>query len=224
MNASDVMVRDPITIGREDDVTHAIKLLLDNDISALPVVDEGGRVIGILSEADLIRRDDLGTEKKRSSWIEAFTPSHTLAADYTKAHGRKVYELMSTDVVSASEGASLADIATLLEKHRIKRVPILKDGKIVGVVSRSNLIQALASVPTLSHPALETDRSIRLEILSQLRGQHWTGFGERNVVVAHGIVHLWGFVGSTEEREALKVLAEAVPGVESVSDEMLAAS
>src|SRR5271163_1969834 len=156
-------------------------------------------------------------------WLEAVTPASTLAEEFAKSHGRRVEEVMSTDVVSASEDTPLGEIATLLERHRIKRVPILRSGKLVGIVSRSNLIQALASSkPATSGAGGESDRKIRLELMDRLGDQDWTDFGERNVIVQSGIVHLWGLVVSAEEHKALLALAENVPGVVRVSDEMIA--
>ncbi len=221
MNASDVMVHDVITIGPDDDVSRAAKLLVDHDVSALPVVDGDRHVVGILSEADLLRRAEIGAEKQRPWWLEAVMPASVLAMDYAKSHGRKVSEVMSEDVIAAAEDATLAEIAALLEKHRIKRVPIVRDGKLVGVVSRANLIQALASAPVASHDDQEGDRAIRLELMDRLGKQAWTGFGERNIVVANGLVHIWGLVYSPEEHKALLALAEDVPGVKGVSDEMI---
>jgi CBS domain-containing protein len=217
------MVHNVVTIRPGDDVSQAAKLLVDHDISALPVVDDNGRVVGILSEADLIRREEIGTEKQRPWWLEAITPINTLAVEYAKSHGRKVEEIMTQDVVSVTEETPLVEIATVLERKRIKRVPVLKDGKLVGIVSRTNLVQALASATAAStEHSRQSDRAIRLELLARLDKQHWTGFGERNVVVANGVVHLWGLVDSPEQRTALRALAEDVPGVQSVSDEMIA--
>jgi len=223
MKAIDVMVRDVVTVGPDDDVADAIKLLAEFDVSALPVVEEDDKVIGIISEADLVRRPEIGTEKHRAWWLEALTPGSTLAEEFAKAHGRRVSEVMSTDVVSAGEEASLGEIATLLEKHRIKRVPILRDGRLVGIVSRSNLIQALASTQAGNGTDTDGDREIREALLDRLDDQSWTDFGSRNVIVAGGVVHLWGLVGSAEERKALLALAEEVPGVTRVSDEMIPA-
>jgi CBS-domain-containing membrane protein len=220
MKAMDVMVRDVITVKPDTDVASAIKLLVEHDISALPVVDEDGTVVGVLSEADLVRRTEIGTEKHRPWWLEALTPASVLAEEFAKSHGRRVSEIMSPHVVSTAEDASLGEIATLLEKHRIKRVPIINDGKLVGIVSRSNLIQAMAS-SLQPDPAPETDRRIRTELLSRLSDQKWTDFGSRNVIVNGGVVHLWGLVGSPEERSALVALAEGVRGVTGVSDEMI---
>jgi hypothetical protein len=174
-----------------------------------------GSVVGIISEGDLIRREEIGTEKRRPWWMEALTPASTLAEEFAKSHGRRVAEVMSTHAVSAGEETLLGEIATLLEKHRIKRVPIMRDGKLVGIVSRSNLIQAVASQHPETDGNAEKDREIRLELLSRLGNQPWTDFGSRNVIVTGGMVHLWGLVGSEDERKALVALAEDVPGVRS---------
>jgi predicted transcriptional regulator len=130
---------------------------------------------------------------------------------------------MSETVVTARGETPLSEIAALLERKRIKRIPIVEDGKLVGIVSRANLIQALASaaVPAASAPEAPGDQAIRSQILDRLEKQPWTEFGERNVIVADGIVHLWGLVGSPEERKALFALAESVSGVRRVADELI---
>ena len=224
MKAIDVMTRDVVTVKPGDHVAHAVELLARHDVSALPVDDADGVLVGVLSEADLIHRTELGTEKRRPWWLEAVTPAAALAADFAKAHGRRVDEVMSAEVVSAGEEATLGEIAALLERHRIKRVPIVRDGKLVGIVSRANLIQALASAqlaPTGASAA--SDRDIRASLLDRLAQQTWTGFDTRNVIVTGGTVHLWGLIGSDAERKALVALAEGVPGVVAVTDEMIAA-
>ncbi|HXW69932.1 MAG TPA: CBS domain-containing protein [Methylocella sp.] len=221
MNASDVMVRNVVTIEPQADIATAVRLLTDHDISALPVVDDEGKVVGILSEADLLHREEDGTLKRRPWWVEAITPARTLALDYAKSHGQRVAEVMSEYVISASEDTPLSEVASILEKNRIKRVPILKDGKLVGIVSRANLIQALASTPPISAKDPVADRGVRAAILARLADQSWTGFGERNVVVSDGVVHLWGLVESPEEHKALLAIAESTPGVRQVSDEMI---
>jgi len=223
MKAMDVMTRDVLTVKPSDSVAETMRLLAEHDISALPVVDDDGTVVGVISEADLVRREEIGTEKQRTWWLEALTPASTLAEEFAKSHGRRVSEVMSTHVISASEDTPLGEIATLLEKHRIKRVPILRDGKPVGIVSRSNLVQAVASLQTPADAGSDTDRRIRSELLNQLDSQAWTKFGARNVIVSDGIVHLWGLVASEQERKALIALAEGVPGVVRVSDEMIPA-
>ncbi len=224
MRAIDVMGRNVLTVRPDTDIAEAIRLLSDYDVSALPVVDAEGNLIGIISEADLMHRVEIGTEKRLPWWVEATTGAAALATDFTKAHGKKVEELMTTDVVWADEDTPLSEIAALLERKRIKRVPITRQGKVVGIVSRSNLIQALASVTMGDQEALShDDGEIRLQLLAQLEQQSWTDFGSRNVIVSGGAVHLWGLVGSESERKALVALAESVPGVVRVSDEMIAA-
>jgi len=223
MKAMDVMTRDVLTVKPGDSVAETMRLLAEHDISALPVVDDDGTVVGVISEADLVRREEIGTEKHRAWWLEALTPASTLAEEFAKSHGRRVSEVMSTHVISASEDTPLGEIATLLERHRIKRVPILRDGKPVGIVSRSNLVQAVASQQAQADDGSDADRRIRSELLNQLDNQAWTKFGTRNVIVSDGIVHLWGLVASEQERKALIALAEGVPGVVRVSDEMIPA-
>src|SRR5215831_4381165 len=221
MRAIDVMVRDVVTVRPDTDVAEAIKLLAEHDVSALPVVGAGGNLVGVLSEADLIHRVEIGTEKRRPWWLEAVTGASTLAGEFAKSHGKKVDEIMSVGVISVSEDAPLSEIAGLLERKGIKRVPVVKDGKLLGIVSRSNLIQALASVVDRIDEHDETDRQIRLELMSRLQQQPWTDFGSRNITVGNRVVHLWGLVGSDAERKALLALAESVPGVSRVVDEMI---
>jgi len=221
MKAADVMIRDVITVKPDDKVGHAIKLLLENDVSALPVVVDDGKVVGVLSEADLIHREEINTEKQHPWWLEAIMPASKLAGEFAKSHGRCVDEVMTIGAVTAPEDASLSEIATLLERHRIKRIPIVREGKLIGIVSRSNLIQALASLRPQSDTSAASDRKIRLDLLDRLHHQKWTHFGEINVIVKDGVVHLWGLVGSAAERKALLALAEEVPDVVKVVDEMI---
>jgi len=223
MRAADVMVRDVVTVHPETSVADAVKLLVARDISALPVVDAQGALVGIMSEADLLHRSEIGTEKHRSWLMESLTAATTLAEDFAKSHGKKVGEIMTTDVITASEEDTLAEIAGLFERHRIKRAPVTRDGRVVGVVSRSNLIQALASAAGAAEAPEDSDRRIRDELLRRLeQQQNWTDFGSRNVTVSHGVVHLWGLITSDAERRALITLAEGVPGVARVYDEMFA--
>jgi CBS domain-containing protein len=223
MRAIDVMVRDVVTVAPDTDVGIAIRLLAEHDVSALPVVDAAGNLVGVLSEADLIHRVEIDTEKHRPWWLEAVTGASTLAEEFAKSHGKRVEEIMTSGVISVSEDTPLSEIAVLSERKRIKRVPVVRDGKLVGVVSRSNLIQALASVVGGMDQHDETDRQIRLDLMSRLQQQSWTDFGSRNVTVSDRVVHLWGLVGSAAERKALLALAEGVPGVARVSDETIPA-
>jgi CBS domain-containing protein len=224
MRAIDVMVRNVITVRPDTDVADAIKLLAQHDVSGLPVVGADGRLVGMLSEADLIHRVEIGTQTQRPAWLESLTGASTLAGEFAKSHGKKVSEVMTEGAVAVGEETPLGEIAALFEKKRIKRVPVVHDGKLVGIVSRSNLIQALASAISHAEPAhTDTDRRLRREVLSRLAAQKWTEFGDRNVTVNDGVVHLWGLVGSAEEHKALLALAEGVPGVARVADETIPA-
>src|SRR5215471_9528896 len=223
VKAIDVMVRNVVTIGPDASVAEAAKLIADNDVSALPVVDDVGHLVGIISEADLMRREEIGTSIHHPWWIEAVSPAATLAAEFTKSHAKRVAEVMSEKVITATEETSLAEIAAILEGNRIKRLPIVRGREVVGIVSRANLIQALASTDRAATDGTNMSRTIRRQILEQLEQQSWTDFGSRNVIVTRGEVHLWGLVGSAAERKALIALAEGVPGVTNVIDEMIPA-
>jgi CBS domain-containing protein len=223
MNAIDVMARNVVTIRPEATVAEAAELMVKHDVSALPVVDAHNRLVGIISEADLIRREEIGTQAEHPGWTEAMVPAATRAAEFAKSHGKCVYEVMSRDVITATEDTPLGGIARILERHRIKRVPIVRGNELVGIVSRANLVQALASTVLAPVVAPDRDRRIRQELLSRLEEQTWTDFGSRNVVVTGGEVHLWGLVGSPAERKALIAIAEGVPDVAGVVDEMIPA-
>jgi len=223
MRAIDVMVRNVVTVHPETEVTEAIKLLAEHDFSALPVVDANGKLVGMLSEGDLLHRVEIGTEKRHPRWLESLAGASTLATEFAKSHGKKVSEVMTEGVVAVGEDTPLAEIAAIFERNRIKRVPVVHDGQLMGIVSRSNLIQALAVAMGNGKEPAADDRRIRDEVLSRLAVQKWTGFGDRNVTVSDGVVHLWGLVGSEGEHKALLALAEEVPGVSRVADEMIPA-
>jgi CBS domain-containing protein len=219
MKAADVMVSPVITIRPDAAVRDAARLMLDHGISGVPVVDAEGNLAGIVSEGDLIRRAEIDTQTRRSWWLDLLTSRDRLADEFTKAHALKVADLMTRDVVTASEDASLADIATLLERHGIKRVPIMRDGKVIGIVSRANLLRALASAPVQQAVAAD-DATLRERVLEQIRsvpsGMPWL----LSVVVHDGIVDLWGPIRSEEQRRAIRVAAEATPGVRGVDDKL----
>lgn len=221
MKARDVMVSPVITVEPSASVKEVAQILLQHHISALPVVDGAGQLIGIVSESDLMRRADLGTERHRSRWLSAlFVDEERLAAEYVKAHGHKVADVMTKRVITAAPDTPLNDIASLLEKHGIKRVPILENGTLVGIVSRANLIQALAADRKgLNVPV--PDSQLRDRIMSHLNAQPWAHTSLINVTVNDGIVDLWGLTLSKEEKQALRVAAESIPGVRAVNDNVI---
>jgi len=182
MKARDVMVSPVITVKPSASVREVAKTFLERRISAVPVVDDQGKLVGIVSEGDLMHRTEAGTERKRSWWLQGLTGDETLAAEYVKAHARKVADVMTRRVITASPDTPLHEIASLLESNSIKRVPIVKDGQVVGIVSRANLIQAVASDrKELEIPV--SDEAIRNKILANLQGEPWAHMGLLNVIV-----------------------------------------
>jgi CBS domain-containing protein len=221
MRAVDVMTTKVITVGENASVAEVAKLLAEHGISAVPVVDKENRVVGMVSEGDLLHRTETGTEKCRSWWLEMMASTNQLAGDYIKSHSANVKDVMTCDVISVSDTTPLAAIAILLEANRIKRVPVVRDGKLVGIVSRANLVRALAmSTSEPSNSAEIDDRTIRDELLAELKAQKWAEVSPANVTVKDGIVHLWSSYLSEQEKRALVVVAENTPGVRRVEDHM----
>jgi CBS domain-containing protein len=221
MKAADVMVSNVITVGPEASVQEVANILLTNRISAVPVVTPSGELVGIISEGDLIRRVETDTDQRRSWWMELLIGRGPLAAEYVKSHSRKVSDLITRDVITARPDTPLRDIAGLLEKNGIKRVPIVENGKLVGIVSRANLVQALAAQkkPTEAQSAAD-DVSIREAVMARLDGKLWTKFAPVNVIVRDGIVDIWGIVDSETVRQAVRVAVEETPGVRSINDNL----
>jgi CBS domain-containing protein len=221
MKARDVMVSHVITVGPELDVTAVANTLVANGISAVPVVAIDGSVVGIVSEGDLMRRAVSGAERKRSRWLETFSSTEALMAEFVKAHGRKAKDVMTRQVISVDPDTSLQEVANLLEKHGIKRVPVLKGGRLVGIVSRANLVQALASRGLAFVEVTQADEVLRKVIVSNLRKLPWTAaMAMVDVIVDRGVVNLWGVVHSEEEKDAIRVTAEETPGVQAVNDHL----
>jgi CBS domain-containing protein len=220
MKARDVMVSPVVTVKPSSSVREVATLFLQRRISAVPVIDDQGKVVGIVSEGDLMHRSEAGTERRHSWWLRPFISAEALANDYAKAHARKVADVMVRNVITAAPDTPLHEIASLLEKKSIKRVPIVKDGQLVGIVSRANLIQAVAgSRKELDIPL--SDAAIRDKLLEHLKRQEWAHTALLNVTVNGGIVDLWGIIQSEAERKAIRVAAEATPGVCAVNDNMI---
>jgi CBS-domain-containing membrane protein len=191
--------------------------MINHRISGIPIVDADRQLLGIVTEGDLLRRVETGTERRHSRWAQWLSPGSRLAAEYVKAHARRVADIMTPEVASVGQLATLGEIAELMETQRIKRVPVLHDGKLVGIVSRADLLRVLAS-GGVNASRDDQDGLIRSRLLADLRKQRWTNCSESDVVVSDGVVHFWGVVGSEEERRALRVAAENIPGVRGVED------
>jgi CBS domain-containing protein len=220
MNARDIMVSPVITVAENETVKDVAKLLLAKRISAVPVVDRRGKLVGIVTEADLMRRTDTDTERPTSWWLYLLSGDQSMAGEYAKSHAVRVKDVMTHDVKTATPDTSLHEIVDLFEENNIKRVPIVNNGgDIVGIVSRANILQAVASV----RPKLEIslpDTMIRQRLIAELRNQPWAHVRNLNVTVTNGVVDLWGLVQSETERQAIKVAADEIPGVVAVNNRL----
>ncbi|RZF24522.1 CBS domain-containing protein [Paraburkholderia sp. UYCP14C] len=220
MQASDIMTTPVVSIAPDRSVYDAAKLLTEHHISGMPVVDDNGDVIGVVSEGDLLRRVETGTETQRRSWLAEFmAPTRELAAEYLKEHSIQVRDVMSAPALTVHHAAPLTEVAELLGRKHIKRLPVLRDGKLVGIVSRANLVRALASCAPAQLDAQPSDEQIRRAIAKDLDGHRWA-MASDGLIVTEGVVHCWGVARSEEERKAILAAAARVPGVKGVKDHM----
>jgi CBS domain-containing protein len=227
MRAIDVMTIDVITVAPETTIQELAALLGERGISGVPVVDADNRLVGIVSEGDLLHRAETGTERgpkrRRSWWLDSLASERDLARAYVRSHTHTVRDVMTKDVVTVAEATGLDEIADLLESKRIKRVPVTRDGKVVGIVSRANLVRAL--VATKVAPVTDADiddRTIRHKLLEELRDQTWARVWASDIIVQDRIVHIWcSDDRSEEERQALRVAAENTAGVRAVEEHIV---
>jgi CBS domain-containing protein len=220
MQAKDVMRQPVVTIAPDASIAAAIALMLERQLSGLPVVDSDGRLVGILSEGDFLRRAELGTEVKRPRWLEFMRGPGRAAEDFVHSHGRKVHELMTPMPISVGPETSLADIVDRMIKHKIKRVPVVADGRLVGIVSRADLLRALSKNAGHAATARPLDADIRRAILTACEKQEWAPRQLVSVDVVRGVVTLTGTILDERERQGLKVVAENIPGVVEVRDQL----
>lgn len=221
MNAGDIMTRNILSVGPESPVVEAIGLMLDNHVSGLPVIDEAGQLIGILTEGDLLRRGETGTERHRPRWVEIVMGPGRLASEYVRTHGRKVGEIMTREPVSVSPETPLDEIVELMERRRIKRMPVMEGEKLVGIVSRADFLRALARRLEEQSAVTAGDEEIRERILAELAKVSWVPRDGVGITVENGVVDLNGVILDENEREALRVAAENVPGVRAVEDHLV---
>jgi CBS domain-containing protein len=218
MNAKDIMTTRVVTVSPETPVAEIARRLLQRRISAVPVIDAEGRPVGIVSEGDLMRRPEAAGVRHPSWWLALIAEPETQAREYVKAHGECAHDVMTRDVTTVTEEASLEEIATLLEKHRVKRVPVVRDGKVVGIVSRANLLQGVAARQPAPQASVG-DRTLRERVTAAIQAS-----GSRiefvNPVVEDGVVHLWGMTYSEAEREAIQIATAGVSGVKRIESQL----
>jgi CBS domain-containing protein len=220
MKASDVMTTRVISIESDAPIMRAVRLMLQNRISGLPVVGRKGELVGMVTEGDFLRRGEIGTQRHRNRWLEFLVGPGRLANEYVHARGRKVEEVMTRELVTVTEDTELDEVVRLMERHRIKRLPVLRGDKLVGIVTRANIMHALVSLAAVAKaPPAGDDAAIREQILAEFQRQSWAPM--TNVTVRDGVVELWGTIVDEREREALIVAVENVPGVKTVHDHLV---
>jgi len=214
MHARDVMTKRVISVHPDASVRDVAKLLVEHKISGMPVVDSSGRMVGIISEGDLMRRPESETQRHRSWWLALLLSHEQKAAEYVKTHGRCASDVMTKQVHTVSEDSTLEQVADVLQKYRIKRAPVVRDDKLVGIVSRADLLHGLIARQA-GHAPSASDHKIRAAIERALAE---AGVETRflTMVVSHGVVHVWGMVDSADEKDAVRVAAHGVPGVKQV--------
>lgn len=221
MNAKDVMTRDVVSIQPDATVLQAARLMLQHHISGLPVIDKAGKLVGVLSEGDFLRRQETATQRRRSRWLEFLMGPGRIAAEYTHTHGSKVSEVMTEDVQVVGENTPLEEVVELMERYRIKRVPVIRDDVVTGIITRSNLMHAMVSMARQAPRAATDDTAIRDRMMAEMKNQQWAPAAMTNVVVHDGVLELWGVIVDERQRAALKVVAENIPGVKAVKDHLV---
>lgn len=219
MQTGQIMTQNVITVSPEAPVTDAARTMLDNHISGLPVV-ENGQLVGIVTEGDFLRRAELGTERKRPNWLQLILGSGREAADYVQAHGRKVADVMTRDPVTVSEETSLQDLVAAMEAYHVKRLPVMRDGRLVGIVTRANLLRAISTLARDVSGPTASDEDIRARLMVKLMEADWRPAGLQ-VTVRDGVAHLHGIIIDERARQAAIVAAETTPGVTAVRDHLI---
>jgi CBS domain-containing protein len=220
LTVADVMTRDVVSVSTASPVSEIAGVLAGKRISAVPVVGADGRLRGIVSESDLIRRAEIGTQRRRSWWRKVLADIEAEAADYVRAHGRQARHVMTSRVVTATEDMTLADVADVMEKRRLKRLPVVRGNILVGIVSRSDLVKAVARhrAPLFSDPL--TDDAVLLDLKTRVKGLT-PSHRLIHISVHRGSADIAGVVDSAAEREAILVAAQNTPGIRSIQDRMI---
>jgi len=221
MKVSDVMTKALVTVRSEASLQEAAALMVQNRISGLPVVDPTGTLVGMITEGDLIRRAELGTAGDQPGWLSTFLNSGRVALDYVHTHGRKVREVMTREVITTFPEAPLGEVVDIMESQQIKRLPVLENHRLVGIVSRADLLRALAQLlPERTVPAI-SDAELRRRVLGEINKQRWAPRTTVDATVENGVVELRGAITDERERVGLRVIAENTPGVRNVHDRLI---
>jgi len=220
MKAKDVMTSPVISVEPDESIWQAVRTMLQRHISGLPVIDKQGRLVGIVSEGDFLRRAETGTQRRRARWLEFLIGPGRLADEYTRSHGRKISDIMTPDPLTVTEETSLDEVVRTMEKRRIKRLPVVRGNVVVGILTRANLVHALAGVARELMPTTASDEAIRTRLLTELAKEAWAPVALIDVMVRNGVVELWGAITEERQRAALVAAAENVPGVKAVHEHL----
>jgi CBS domain-containing protein len=220
MKVKDVMTSPVISVEPDASIWQAVRTMLQRHISGLPVIDKDGRLVGIVSEGDFLRRAETGTQRRRPHWLEFLIGPGRLADEYTRTHGRKVSDIMTGDPLTVTEETPLEEVVRTMEKRRIKRLPVVRGNEVVGIVTRANLVHALVGVARELTPTTASDAAIRARLLSELAKEPWAPVALIDVVARNGVVELFGTITEERQRQALIAAAENIPGVKAVHDHL----
>jgi CBS domain-containing protein len=215
MKVADVMVTSVLSVGPDASVREVASTMLERRISGMPVVDEQGRILGIVSEGDLIRRPEIETDRAPAGWLHAFLSEEGRAREFVKSHGRKVREVMTQPAICVAPDTPLDVVVQLMERRRVKRFPVAEHGRLVGLVTRADLLRALVTRQAQA-PVAASDQELRERIESMLRDADWAASAVVYVQVENGVAQLWGTVESASQREALILAVREQPGVKDV--------
>jgi CBS domain-containing protein len=220
MNATDLMTREIVTVAPETPLADAIRLMLEHRVSGLPVVDGAGRLVGLVTEGDLLHRAETGTDTVRLGWLQALLARGRMAERYMHTHGRRVQDVMTRDVLTVSEASPLDAVIRIMESRHVRRVPVVEGERLVGIISRSDLVRALGAVLDRAAEPDQDDGAIREHILAEMARHRWAPGQNVEVAVRAGVVELRGMIFDERMRGAMRVIAEAVPGVKAVRDHL----
>jgi CBS domain-containing protein len=213
VKVQDVMTRDVISVGPQTTVHDVAALMAEKRISGVPVVTETNMVIGVVSQSDLIHRAELGTDRRRKWWLRVFSDDRQLAKDFSQSHGQTARDVMVRHVVTIRADAELGEAAELLDSHRVKRLPVVDNGKLVGMLTRTDLVRALAATRDRSRGEVGDDAALHKTLFERMRQETWLNRALVSATVKNGHVTITGIVEGSEQRDALRVLAEEVAGI-----------
>ena len=220
MKVREYMTHDVISVRTDTPVHDIASLMVEKRISGVPVLDEENRLVGIVGQGDLLHRAEVGTERRHKWWLRVFGDPNKLAREFSKAHGLKAHDVMSKDVISVGPDAELREVADRLDRYKLKRLPVIAKEQLIGIITRGDLVRALAQAKVAKSGRMLDDNAVYETLHVRMQGLSWLNSNLINVSVDHGVVQFSGFVRSTDQRTALRVLAEEAEGVVRVDDQL----